>query len=115
MHPPNFYTVSDPLLSNNEACAEAGRALSTWLRDRALGFAPRPDSHNGRRPLWRRSTIRAWVASKAKVCTVAGPADTGLAALAAEAAKQASLAAQAAMAAAEAAHQAAAALASSAT
>jgi hypothetical protein len=109
-------TPPDVLLGNKESAAEARMAQSTWHRDRARGLVPPPDSFNGCRPLWWRSTIRAWVASKAKKKPTTGTVEsTSLAALAAEAAKQATVAAQAAMAAAEAARQAAAAIVNPAT
>lgn len=109
--PTTEYSPEDPLLNNDAARRESGRAISTWHLHRSLGMVPPPDAWNGRRPLWRRSTIRAWVAGSAKGAgPVAEAGDMSLATLAAEAAKQAGIAAKAAQAAADAARRAAAAI-----
>ncbi|WP_198374044.1 helix-turn-helix transcriptional regulator [Neoroseomonas rubea] len=59
------YAPEDPLLTFSEACAETRRAPSTLHRDRANKNFPEPDAWNGRRPLWRRSTLTAFIADTA--------------------------------------------------
>ena len=49
----------DPLLTAEEAAAEAGVALSTWWKWVKLGRFPAPSYPLPRCPRWRRSDVRA--------------------------------------------------------
>lgn len=49
----------DPLLSPQEAAAEAGIALSTWWKGVKEGRFPAPVRPTPRCPRWRRSAIRS--------------------------------------------------------
>lgn len=51
--------ASDPLLTAEEASAEAGVALSTWWKWVKLGRFPAPSYPLPRCPRWRRSEVRA--------------------------------------------------------
>lgn len=50
---------ADPLLTAEEAAAEAGVALSTWWKWVKLGRFPAPSYPLPRCPRWRRSDVRA--------------------------------------------------------
>ena len=49
----------DPLLTAEEAAAEAGIAISTWWKWVKLGRFPAPSYPLPRCPRWRRSEVRA--------------------------------------------------------
>lgn len=53
--------AADPLLTAEEAAAEAGRALSTFWRDVKRGTLPPPYYVTPRAPRWRVSELRAVV------------------------------------------------------
>ena len=54
---------ADPLLTAEEAAAEAGVALSTWWKWVKLGRFPAPSYPLPRCPRWRRSDVRAALAA----------------------------------------------------
>lgn len=58
---------ADPLLTAEEAAAEAGVALSTWWKWVKLGRFPAPSYPLPRCPRWRRSEVRAAVATASSV------------------------------------------------
>jgi hypothetical protein len=45
-----------------EAARLCGMSPRTWERLRSAGKAPRPDAFAGKCPLWRRSSLEAWIA-----------------------------------------------------
>jgi predicted DNA-binding transcriptional regulator AlpA len=51
--------AADPLLTAEEAAAEAGIAISTWWKWVKLGRFPAPSYPLPRCPRWRRSEVRA--------------------------------------------------------
>lgn len=53
--------AADPLLTTEEAAAEAGRAVSTFWRDVKRGTLPAPYYVTPRAPRWRLSELRAAV------------------------------------------------------
>lgn len=55
--------TADPLLTAEEAAAEAGVALSTWWKWVKLGRFPAPSYPLPRCPRWRRSDVRAALAA----------------------------------------------------
>lgn len=55
--------TDDPLLTAQEAAAEAGVALSTWWKWVKLGRFPAPSYPLPRCPRWRRSDVRAALAA----------------------------------------------------
>lgn len=55
--------TDDPLLTAEEAAAEAGVALSTWWKWVKLGRFPAPSYPLPRCPRWRRSDVRAALAA----------------------------------------------------
>ena len=55
--------AADPLLTAEEAAAEAGVALSTWWKWVKLGRFPTPAYPLPRCPRWRRSDVRAALAT----------------------------------------------------
>lgn len=53
------YLPQHLLLTAQQAAVEAGRALSTFYRDRKAGILPAPCFMVGRSPRWRRSVLLA--------------------------------------------------------
>lgn len=51
--------AADPMLTAEEAAAEAGVALSTWWKHVKSGRFPAPSYPLPRCPRWRRSDVRA--------------------------------------------------------
>jgi predicted DNA-binding transcriptional regulator AlpA len=49
------------LLTSDEAASIANVKPVSWYRIVARGSAPAPDGHVGRTPVWRESTVIAWL------------------------------------------------------
>lgn len=56
--------TDDPLLTAEEAAAEAGVGLSTWWKHVKAGRFPAPTYPLPRCPRWRRSDVRAALAAR---------------------------------------------------
>ncbi len=53
----------EPLAYRKATAAESlGISVRTLERLASAGKFPRPDAHAGRCPLWKRSTLEAWIA-----------------------------------------------------
>jgi predicted DNA-binding transcriptional regulator AlpA len=57
------YLPDDPLLNAKKSAAETGRGVSTFWRDVRNGILPAPYYLTDKMPRWRRSELRASVAS----------------------------------------------------
>ncbi len=52
----------EPLVYRKQAAARmCGMSTRLWERLLSAGKAPRPDAYAGRCPLWKKSTLEAWI------------------------------------------------------